>query len=185
MKHWNVPKKNRNRGFTLIEMLAVVIIVGVLAAVAVPNLLGLIYKARIDDGLADIEGAIKEAKGQATRFSQRCIIEIGTDTIGGETRYVVQTSTAAGVVANNSRCLLERRILPTGVVVTDNIPNRINFSGKGNIGNTNEYVPPNTGNWTITVSHNNISTSKCVRVEGLFGDVQTGIVQSGACNTNL
>jgi prepilin-type N-terminal cleavage/methylation domain-containing protein len=186
MKHWNVPKKNR--GFTLVEMLAVVVMVGILAAIAVPNLLGLIYKARIDDGLADIEGAIKEAKGQATRFSQQCWIEIGTVTIDGETRYTVETSTDADAPANNSRCLLERRILPTGVEVADDFgaSERIEFSGKGNIGNTDEYNPsPDGGNWTVTVSHDNISISKCLRVEGLFGDVQTGIIQGGACNTNL
>jgi prepilin-type N-terminal cleavage/methylation domain-containing protein len=187
MQHWNVPKKNRHRGFTLIEMLAVVVMVGILAAIAIPNLLGLIYKARIDDGLADIEGAIKEAKGQATRFSQGCWIEIGTDTIDGETRYTVETSTGTGSPANNSRCLLEKRILPTGVEVAENFgtSKKIKYSGKGNIGNTNEYAPANTGSWTITVSHDNISTSKCLRVEGLFGDVQTGIIQGGACNTNL
>jgi prepilin-type N-terminal cleavage/methylation domain-containing protein len=180
MQHWNVPKKNRHRGFTLIEMLAVVIIVGILAAIAVPNLLGLIYKARIDDGLADIEGAIKEAKGQAIRLSKTCEIELATDTIDSETRVVVQT--VAGV--DNNQCLLERRILPTGVEVTDDFgtSEKIQFSGKGNIGNTDEY---NSGSWTITVSHDNISISKCLRVEGLFGDVQTGIVQGSACNTNL
>lgn len=179
MKHWNVRKKNR--GFTLIEMLVVVIIVGVVAAVGVPNLLGMIYKARIDDGVADIEGAIKEAKSQAIRYSQRCEIEIKTETIGGEQTFVVEAPTVSGIT-NNPRCLFEKRVLPTGVEVTDDIPTRIKFSAKGNIGNTDEY---NTGSWTVTVSHDNISTSKCVRVEGLFGDVQTGIVQSGTCNTNL
>ena len=180
MKHWNVPKKDG--GFTLTEMLAAAVIVGILSAVAVPNLLGLINKARVTDGVAAIEGAIKEAKAQAIRNSQSCIIEIATNGAGN---YVVQPSTGGGIPANNNQCLLQTRELPEGVVVTDDIPNTIQISSKGNIGNTNEYVPPNSGSWTINVSHNNISTSKCVRVEGLFGDVQTGIVQGGVCNTNL
>lgn len=180
MKHWNVRRKNC--GFTLIEMLVVVIIVGVVAAVGVPNLLGMIYKARIDDGVADIEGAIKEAKSQAIRYSQKCEIEIKTETIGGEETFVVEAPASAGT--NNPRCLFEKRVLPTGVEVTDN-PDSIKFSAKGNIGNPNDYDPTTPPSWTITVSHDNISTSKCVYVTGLFGDVQTGIVQSGACNTNL
>jgi prepilin-type N-terminal cleavage/methylation domain-containing protein len=177
-------KKLNNSGFTLIEMLTVAAIVSVIAAVAVPNLLGLIYKARVTDGVADVEAAIKEAKRLAVRYSQSCVIQLGTTTIDGETRVVVEAPTT-GFPANNSRCLFERRVLPTEVTVTDDIPSTINFSSKGNIGNTNEYNPANTGNWTITVSHDNVSTSKCVRVEGLFGDVQTGIVQGGVCNTNL
>lgn len=181
MKHWNVRKKNC--GFTLIEMLVVVIIVGVVAAVGVPNLLGMIYKARIDDGVADIEGAIKEAKSQAIRYSQKCEIEIKTETIGGEATVVVEAPTVTGT--NNTRCLFEKRVLPTGVEVADDIPTTIKFSGKGNIGNPDQYAPTTPPSWTITVSHDNISTSKCVYVTGLFGDVQTGIVQSGTCNTNL
>ena len=175
MKHWNVP--NKDSGFTLIEMLAVTIIIGIVAAIAVPNLLGLLNNARVTDGLSDLEGAIKEAKSQAIRFSQSCEIEITTNSAG---RYIVQPDPTVG--GNNNRCLLEQRVLPEGVTVTDNIPDTIEISSRGNIGNTNDYT---NGNWTITVSHNNAGTSKCVRVEGMFGDVQTGIIQNGVCNTNL
>ena len=133
--------------------------------------------------LADVEGAIKEAKSQAIRFSQSCEIEIDTTTIDSETRYIVQPDPTVG--GNNNRCLLEQRVLPEGVIVTDNIPNTIEISSRGNIGNTNDYTPPGNGNWTITISHDNAGTSKCLRVEGMFGDVQTGIVQGGVCNTNL
>lgn len=182
MKHWNVPKQDS--GFTLIEMLAVTIIIGIIAAIAVPNLLGLLNNARVTDGLADVEGAIKEAKSQALRFSQSCVIEIDTTTIDSETRYIVRPDPSVG--GNNNRCLLEQRVLPEGVIVTDDIVDTIDISSKGNIGNTDEYTPSATGgNWTITISHNNAGTSKCLRVEGLFGDVQTGIVQGGVCNTNL
>ena len=180
MQHWNVPKQDS--GFTLIEMLAVTIIIGIVAAVAVPNLLGLLNNARVTDGVADVEGAIKEAKRQAIRFSQRCVIEIATTT-GSDPRAIVRPAPTVG--GNNNRCLLEQRVLPEGVVVTDDIPNTIEISSKGNIGNTSDYTPPGNGNWTITVSHNNAGTSKCLRVEGLFGDVQTGIIQGGVCNTNL
>lgn len=180
MKHWNVPKKDS--GFTLIEMLAVTIIIGIVAAIAVPNLLGLLNNARVTDGLADVEGAIKEAKRQAIRFSQRCVIKITTNSAG---RYIVQPDPAVG--GNNNRCLLEQRILPEGVIVTVN-PDVIGISSKGNIDYTDPSAAAGTPiptNRTITVSHNNAGTSKCLRVEGMFGDVQTGIVQGSVCNTNL
>ena len=181
MKHWNVLKKDK--GFTLTEILVVAVIFGVLSAVAVPNLLGLIYNARVTDGVATIEGALKEAKAQAIRNSQTCVIDVVTNASGN---YVVQPSTRAGLPANNSQCLLQTRELPEGVVVNINPAAMITFSGKGNADYIDLDNPAATPtNRTYTVSHNNISTSKCVYIEGLFGDVKTGIVQGGNCNTNL
>ena len=174
MKLWNVPKQND--GFTLIEILVVTVILGVAGAVAVPNVLGQINKSRISDGVAQIEGAFREAQRQATSRRQSCTIQIGQ--VGG----VVTIQNSVG------NCLLETRELDAGINVANNTGNAtlaIQFSGKGNIGNTANYNPPNTGNWTLIVSHDNINSPKCLRIEGLFGDVQTGVAQGTVCNTTL
>ena len=42
------------RGFTLIEMLIVVVVLGVLAAIAIPNFNNMIYRARASDILGDV-----------------------------------------------------------------------------------------------------------------------------------
>ena len=57
---YDVLKKS-NKGFTLVEMIAAVIIVGIIAALAAPNLLGMLNQARVKDGLGQVEGAIREA----------------------------------------------------------------------------------------------------------------------------
>ena len=47
--------RNRNKGFTLIELIVVVIIVAILAAVAIPLMTGNVAKARRSEGMAGLD----------------------------------------------------------------------------------------------------------------------------------
>jgi general secretion pathway protein G len=49
------------RGFTLVEMLLVVAIIGILAALVIPRIVGVTDKSRITAVQADIKGGIKTA----------------------------------------------------------------------------------------------------------------------------
>ena len=55
-------RNQKNKGVTLTELLIVVIIVGILAAVAVPSFVGMFSRYKIEEGLEEIEGALKEAQ---------------------------------------------------------------------------------------------------------------------------
>lgn len=115
---WLVRKQNTDTGFTLMEILITVIVVGVIGAIAAPNLLGLLNRYRVDSALDEVEGAIKEAQRQAMRDGQSCTITI--DTTDND------NAIAGG-------CLLRTRSLDDLIRFNSNAAIvTFTFSGKGN-----------------------------------------------------
>ncbi len=162
---YDVLKKS-NKGFTLVEMIAAVVIVGIIASLAAPNLLGMLYQTRVKDGLGQVEGAIREAQRLAIRRGQPCTIVFTTNSSGDS---VVQP--AAGF----NGCLLSNRELPdsvffslldSGTLTTINSSNEetLSFSSKGNPDDEKLMV----------ISHTQNPTQKCVQIEGLLGSILSG-----------
>jgi general secretion pathway protein G len=58
-----VQKKQSQRGFTLTELMLVVVIIGILAALVIPRIAGNSDRARLIVAQADINGGIKTALG--------------------------------------------------------------------------------------------------------------------------
>jgi type IV pilus assembly protein PilA len=69
-----LAKKGRNglaKGFTLIELMIVVAIIGILSAVAIPQFLGVRNRAAASAKVGELVGLAKEcAVGQVTKFDQ-------------------------------------------------------------------------------------------------------------------
>jgi general secretion pathway protein G len=56
-----IQKQHRNRAFTLVEMLLVVTIIGILAALVIPRIVGRVGQSRIVSANADVMGGISTA----------------------------------------------------------------------------------------------------------------------------
>ncbi|MDJ0533853.1 MAG: prepilin-type N-terminal cleavage/methylation domain-containing protein [Xenococcaceae cyanobacterium MO_207.B15] len=151
MWHWNVRK---NQGFTLIEMLATVIIIGIVAAISAPNLLGLLNRNRVNQGLTELEGAIKEAQRQAIRSGEGCTVTINTS----------NKSITGG-------CLLSTRDLDENLDITTNVTGTANnydivFSGKGNTSNSGAIF--------VIYMSSGTDQQKCFVIDNTLGAMRTG-----------
>ena len=155
---WRVRKCNS--GFTLIEMITTVIIVGVIAAIASPNLLGLLNRNRVNEAMRQIEGGLKEAQKQAIRTGKGCTIDINANGLSNPT--------AAG--ANG--CLLSNRVLDD-LVTLNSSRTEIAFSGKGNISIDDSDADLLTPVLVVSIP-NGTDRQSCVVIQNTLGSIRTG-----------
>ncbi len=143
--------KTSQHGFTLTEIVIILLIVGVFAAIATPSFLSWLNRKRIDDVLAQVEGALKEAQSEAIKKGQICEVDLGvatpntiTATVQGTTQTCLPTGPrnleklGVSIFANND----------TGIAMATTNGTAIEFSPKGTTVTNNLlifYRPGNTG----------------------------------------
>lgn len=134
MKNLQTMKHNVQKGFTLIELMIVVAIIGILAALAIPAYSDYTIRAKVSEA-ASLSGAIKAASEIYWSENQ----ELATGAAGTNSGY-----TSLGVASNFSGNYAESVKLGTGGVITIVITN-INTSING----SNVTYTPDTGQANI------------------------------------
>lgn len=171
MKYWYYTSNNKEAGFNLIEMLVVTIIVGIVAAIAVPNFLGLLRRNQVNAALQTLHGAIKETQRQAIRQGRFCRIDF--DIINNK------------LTGNPPNCLLSDRRINDDIIIRTNFPGtspNIPFSHKGST----------TRSGTIVVSSPLTNSQKCLVISlglgimrtGNYTGSSTGSVSATDCDSN-
>ncbi|HEY9771088.1 MAG TPA: GspH/FimT family pseudopilin [Coleofasciculaceae cyanobacterium] len=144
--------RKSSSGFTLIEMLVTITVVGVIAAIAAPNFLGMLNRNRVNNAAQQVEGALKEAQRQAMRRGKPCSFNVNTT-----------NSTISG------GCLLSNRELNTNsyTIQLNSNTTTITFSGKGNITGTPSPV-------LVVSIPNGTNLQRCVVIDSLLGSLRSG-----------
>lgn len=132
-------KKGRNlleKGFTLVELMIVIVIVGILSAVALPNFLSQTTKAKVSEATTKLSGLLKE--GHA------------------EYQYENDASKVQTVLSTAS----------TGPIARADVAGNFNYAVTGSLTNTAKVLPMTaTGKSTAGTDLANKVLSGCVNLE--------------------
>ena len=93
---------NAQKGFTLIELMIVIAIIGILAAIAIPAYQSYTAKSQVAAGLAEISPAKTNAEAKLAE---------------GISAASITGASALGVQADTSRCVIEAKVEKAGASV--------------------------------------------------------------------
>lgn len=174
-----------NQGWTLIEIAAVTVIVGILAAMSFPSMVGMQARNGLNNSLSQVKEAIQEAQRSAIKSGRICPVVINTDltvsVLPSQMKYHVSSTSVDAFPSspllpnpinsanandpNNYVCITSPVLLPDNINLDARTTiTRINFSYKGTT----------TNGGTIVLSANGTSDKKCLTISNGLGIFRTG-----------
>jgi len=158
-----------NRGWTLIEMIVTVVIIGILAAMAMPSFGRMQARNQLRGAMADVQGAIREAQRNAIKQGSSCTVELNPTAL-----TVRQASSTPGCVSNPVNLSNVNGVSMT--VPSSNTD--ITFTFKGN--------PTFNSDTTIALAHEITDIgSRCLVISSELGMMRTGNLVGSTCTPDL
>ncbi|BBO80105.1 hypothetical protein DSCO28_06710 [Desulfosarcina ovata subsp. sediminis] len=111
---------DKQSGFTIIEVAVIVAIIGIVSAIAIPNMIGWIANGRVNSGARDVVTLIQKARIEAVRENSKVAAIFNSAT--GDYVAFVDDGAGAGTAENMIQDGSERTVyssqLPPGVTFT-------------------------------------------------------------------
>ena len=175
-----------NTGFTLIESLIVIFLVGILAAIAAPSFFSWVRNKEVDEVMVQIVGALKEAQSEALRTGNRCMVTITAQ----EVRAMTLPSPGENCLPTGNRGFSNSTPNLQLFTTISNVPaepaspdvdRRLIF--------THKKTTPNDG--IVVIAQPDASRQRCIVVSAGLGLIRTGFYQGNPtvlnesnCNRN-
>jgi type II secretory pathway pseudopilin PulG len=150
-----------DQGWTLMEALIVVLMVGILSAMGFPSLLELMAKQALKEDLHEVKGALQEIQRVAIKKGMACNVTI--------TSHTVQ--------ASPSSCL------PSAVELDDNTTlELVNFPGPGLQVSYRGTFHIGGGDNLILFHHSQTSQKYCLALSEPLGLLRPGVGSGSTCS---
>jgi prepilin-type N-terminal cleavage/methylation domain-containing protein len=139
-------------GFTLIETMTVLLMVGIMAAIGVPSLLGFLAQAKINSAFSRLDGLLKLTQREAVKKSKTCTFSLPNndtkDSVISSTCSVTGSETLDDVIIKYNRVTSKK----------------VSFSYRGHTSSTR----------TIVVYSNDTNYKRCLVISNGIGMMRKG-----------
>ena len=160
-----IVRRTNNSGFTMLELAFVLMIVGILAAIAIPSFITSINKNQASDALNRVRGALQESQREAIRKSKTCTVTVpkGDDKI----------------ISGNCLITGDRNFKGINIDYSMTAPWTITFNFKG------RTTVGSNGTMFLASTNGSIKEKKCLVVSEGLGIIRTGYNNTGTnCKTS-
>ncbi|WP_373533617.1 GspH/FimT family pseudopilin [Microcoleus sp.] len=179
--HKTASKKN-DAGFTLIEVLIIVLILGIFASIAAPSWLGFINRQRVRTVNDRVLQTLRSAQSEAKRNRRDVTVTFNYNP--NPPANPVADPPTVTINGNAQQLNVGGEIKPGQITLRNNAPaNSIVFDYLGNVNELplDTSVNPNVRRFFVTVSAVGGGTKQCVIIDTIIGGMRTA--EGNDCGT--
>ena len=167
---------SKEYGFTIVELIIVISIIGVLASLSVPSSLKWIYKEKQNAYLRELTGFIELMRKEARRWNGSCSLSPKTISVNGSIVQPLFVVSCKGM-NNNQKNNISRNIPLAGKHIFQEVSSSFNVTPKGHISLSNSSS--NISSVVMVIGGRHLMQPSQVRPKCILIESPSGIIRSG------